>query len=639
MIVIDKGIPKFSDTNPVQAGGETLVGEAGNGNQIEHIPNIIVGYMPCQRARPPVYKIFQHYGVRKPSYRLPPIDSIFDDEAGVRFVRSRHIPARTLPALVKAIKADCAGSPMLARYAEMAVLLAYRGGLRLGEVVKLRMRDIEPSQDKWLFIVDNRFETNKTNASRRQIPFAALLNDSEHDAFDAFVRDRADRQGFEQPLFQDPKSGAPLNAMWLSQIVSLALNHVLGGGGWTFHHLRHAAANNLFLAIEEESELCAQFAGWSAKQCRLIRDRVLPNCASRQTRYYALAAFMGHADPRQTFESYLHVIEPVLARRRARQPIKSEVALYAAALGAGTQRLTPLKSDGDVAPLIVRKLKKFIAKPEVNRPSEGRIQKSRLGPRTSIKSTTPADCRRALQIIEGGGSIEEAAREADIDQEIVAQWTENARVLASLKTKYGGPRLFYPDRIARATATMSSGGVPIIPLKRELLLPSDPKSLADWHDFDQLFAHLERLGAIPKLRPELEFAISHVIEKFDCRNSGVAFHRPEDFERFLHVFDGSHVESARWHLQLRLGDHAPAEPWTAQLSKGMTYSDSRNSEKQAPQAADNDIKRAKGHVRLHLLHANWKGAGKGSFTKYTAHSLPYVVHMMAIMRGGDGGAT
>jgi hypothetical protein len=74
------------------------------------------------------------FGVRNPSYRLPPIDSIFDDEAGVRFVRSRHIPARALPAIDKAIKANCSGAPMLARYAEMAVLLAYRGGLRLGEV-------------------------------------------------------------------------------------------------------------------------------------------------------------------------------------------------------------------------------------------------------------------------------------------------------------------------------------------------------------------------------------------------------------------------------------------------------------------------------------------------------------------------
>jgi hypothetical protein len=224
------------------------------------------------------------------------------------------------------------------------------------------------------------------------------------------------------------------------------------------------------------------------------------------------------------------------------------------------------------------------------------------------------------------------------DPATVEQWTKNARALASLKTKYGGPRLFHPDRIARATATVSAAGVPIIPLKRELLLPSDPKSLAEWHDCDQLFAHLERLGAIPKLRPELEFAIAHVIDKFDCRNSGVAFHRPEDFERFLHVFDGSHIESARWHLQLRLGDHVPAEPWTAQLPKGMTYSDARSSEKQVPIATDNEIKPAKGHARLHLLRANWKGAGKGNFTKYTAHTLPYVMHMMAIMRGGDGAA-
>jgi hypothetical protein len=84
-------------------------------------------------------------------------------------------------------------------------------------------------------------------------------------------------------------------------------------------------------------------------------------------------------------------------------------------------------------------------------------------------------------------------------------------------------------------------------------------------------------------------------------------------------------------LQLRLGDDVPAETWTAHLPEGITYTDGRSADRQSSSSAIGTSKPAKGHVRLHLLRAAWNGAGKGSFTKYTAHTLGYVMHMMAIM--------
>jgi hypothetical protein len=110
-----------------------------------------------------------------------------------------------------------------------------------------------------------------------------------------------------------------------------------------------------------------------------------------------------------------------------------------------------------------------------------------------------------------------------------------------------------------------------------------------------------------------------------------AFRDPKDLQRFLCIFEGSHIDNARRHLQMRLGDNIPAEIWTTHLPEGSTYSDARSAEQRIPSLNVSDSLRAKGHFRLHLLHAAWNGAGKGNFTKYTAHTLSYLVHILAIM--------
>jgi integrase len=567
------------------------------------------------------------FGMKDKDYRLPPLTEPIASNDGSIFVRARHIPARFIPAILAEIARMIPNDEGLMAAVQQSVVLAYRGGLRLGEVVKLRLRDIEDSPEQWIFIVQNRFGTNKTAAARRQLPFGALLTDSERTAFAAFVRYRQ-RSSLEHLLIVEPKSGDAVRDGALSRTVSLAMNAVLGGAGWTFHHLRHAAANNLFLVLEGELELAAEYSGWAADQQALIRQAVLGDVTARQKRYIALSTFIGHASPQQTFESYIHVIEPVLAARRGRQPVDQDLALYAAALELAPSRIAKMQCDANVAMHLRNRLKRWTAQPD--RKLSASASKSSLAdevmPPPLPVSPPPEACRAALAIIERGGSVEEAALEGRVDVATVDRWLGNARTLRALPTKYKKPRLFDPERVERSNAN---------PEVRELLLPTEPKSAPERYDCDMMFAHFRKVWGNPASKTDGQWVLRYLIEHADPGKSGVSFTKPENLKRFLDVFVGSGFAGDRWHLDLSRAGAATHADWEQVRPEGATYFAPQSSKmvsKGRGGFEPSPLKLSPGHARLYLQHPNRKLSGRAtSNVKRSAPTLRYVPHMLAIM--------
>jgi hypothetical protein len=59
------------------------------------------------------------------------------------------------------------------------LIICYRTGIRRGEALKLKLRDIESSSDMWLYVRVNRYGNNKSNNATRKIPLAILLTENE----------------------------------------------------------------------------------------------------------------------------------------------------------------------------------------------------------------------------------------------------------------------------------------------------------------------------------------------------------------------------------------------------------------------------------------------------------------------------
>ena len=556
------------------------------------------------------------FGRHKP-FSLPLLTAPIAGADGTRFVRARHVPARFLPAINAEIARLVGGDGALAATLQAGVLLAYRGGLRLGEVAKLRIRDIEPSSEKTLFIVENRFGTNKTSSARRQIPFAALLCDEERAAFDFFERQRRREPG-DKLLIVDPKTGRAIRDGWLSKTVSLALNHVLGGSAWTFHHLRHAATNNVFLALESESELASDQSGWTDEEQARARKAILGDQLARQKRYTALATFIGHSSPQVTFESYIHLVEPVMAARRFRQPVQQDLGAYSAALGLAPSRVAQMNTDGNVAKRVSRQLAPWIAVNVKNQKPTAK-ESATLTP-TKAVPPSPADCWAALSVLERGGAVEEAAKAALTSEAVVTRWLENARHLAALRTKYGKPRLFDAERLARAAAD---------PEIRERLLPTVPRSAVERYDCDLMFAHFRNIWRDDR-KTIGEWAMGYLVSNADPGKAGIPFRKVADLVDFFAAFKESAFGGNRWHLDLSRVPVKILAEWLTVLPPGVTTSGAAK----PTQFDDRQANRRIGHARLSLQHPDQARAlGRGGAARFSGQTIRYVPHMLAIMAG------
>jgi integrase len=567
------------------------------------------------------------FGLRSRDHNLPPlVDPLFTG-LSVKMVRARVIPANCLTAIFAALPPLCEHNAVLIETVTQAIVIAYRCGLRLGEIVKLRLCDIEQSREKTLFVVENAFGTNKTASARRQLPLAAMLTDDERTAFGKFEKRRRLTGTARAPAFAVPASHEPVSDKWLSQTAARAMRHALGAEGWTFHHLRHAAINNLFLVVEDEAALAETLSGWSSQQQQSILKAVLGDVRARQKRYIAMATFAGHVDPQETFESYIHVVEHVMAARRGRQSTEAELNLYAAALNRAPGRITHYATDQVMSDAVAARMRRWIVKHRSDkRAALVPVGDSRTEPMAAVPTSKilPADCIVALQIVERGGTFEEAAMASLVDASVVETWVERATRLAALTTKYGNPRLFTIDRVNRAK---------VDPAMRVMLLPTLPKGSAHTVDCDAMFKHFRKKWADKQTREECEWWLQYTIEKADPANSGTAFTDANMLIRYFTLFEGSSFPADRWHLDMNLADHIDSLPWLACLPKGVTNSDPRPKAKRKPKIRPVE-QMAKGNVRLHLN----KLVGKGStpnvrYTKSTASTVRFVAHILAIMTG------
>jgi len=98
-----------------------------------------------------------------------------DSNGEPKHVRSNFINEALFSSVLQTIDRiqDC--SEPIRHQLKVIAILTYRGGLRLSEVLKLQLKDLESSEEGWLFVRNNRYDDNKNTYSRRKIPLWPLL--------------------------------------------------------------------------------------------------------------------------------------------------------------------------------------------------------------------------------------------------------------------------------------------------------------------------------------------------------------------------------------------------------------------------------------------------------------------------------
>ncbi len=543
-------------------------------------------------------------------------DESFGGDGDCTLVSARIAPYAALPAILQTIRSMFASEEEGDQYALMFII-AYRSGLRVGEIKKLRPMDIESGPEGWIFIRANRYANNKTSAALRKIPLRVLLKSDERALFDAHLVKRRllDKTG-RLPLFTPPGLDTPYDSEEISRSVGDAMNAVLRSKQWKFHHLRHTAFSLLQCVIEGEIGLARDIGGWTLNEMQQIRETMIGNKDDRRTGYWALALLAGHANPKTTMETYMHLMRSILARKIDRTPLGLDADEIAAAAAISLRAARKIETPAALIKALSKPAKKYVEPaPSLPDPVEENGAAPNR-PETSVIDDV-VTCERVIRTYQDTLSLRTAAIRWRIDEPTADRWLQNAIVIANMKTREGKSRHISTDRIERG----KSAG------RRAVLLPAKPRRQADLKEANEFIGKL--YGTYARRPDDLKWWVAHALSNANLSRPGVSFAAPDDLNRFLQVADHA-IPKKRWMLEISSPDGKAERDWK-RAAKGL------NAVVITSQSHKIRSRRPKGYARLALASASFSPGPRGktqtNWKKYSARSFRYAFHMLGVLVG------
>ncbi len=242
-------------------------------------------------------------------------DEIFPDEGEDHIINAGLITEREYQEAYRLLSDDDYVAPHLRHAATVFLLLAYRFGLRRGEIFRLLRRDIQLWNDQLVVIVNNNiYGQTKTANAIRQIPLIESLCQQEREDLTDWLSkiDLLSGNNFACSLFPDDQDpGQRIHLTRLAARVTEALLAVTGESGVRLHHLRHGYATRLFMSTlppRSSNSATAHLARRVSPtfDAANIRQRLTgtSDCSRRVT--YAASVAMGHASPATSNTHYVH---------------------------------------------------------------------------------------------------------------------------------------------------------------------------------------------------------------------------------------------------------------------------------------------------------------------------------------------
>ncbi|MFH7588016.1 tyrosine-type recombinase/integrase [Oceanimonas smirnovii] len=487
------------------------------------------------------------------------------------------------------------------------LIIAYRTGLRPGEIAKLRLCDIEPSAIAWLFVRNNRYGSNKTEAALRKVPLYPLLLEKEYKLVSEHIGER--RLNSDKPtqlLFHQPENPyEPLDTMLLSLAVRTILGELSGGLYYRLYHLRHSALSRLQLLLHEDylslPEAMDALLPYSVTKRRELRILITGQSRLRD-RYSALAVFAGHSSPDTTLSTYLHFTDVLLGLHLRHNQRELNAAQAQALLGLRPFRISQLQKEGvpitpaHTADYIRKRLSRYIT--PVRRPKAAQFTHPDV-PLPSGNNSKYEPMLAVLSKIQVGYDHREIAWFYQLSTEQIEEWHQSALALRALTTEKQLSRLFPRSR-------------------RHQLLPPEPVGVAEKRDVAKALAGCRKLYQSPQGREKLDWLISYTLTHCNSSRSGIRFDDAETFRRYMAVATQL-FDWPRWRLQLRHTDKSIIKRWHCGPLSVQPY----------PMKQKARFEQGSGW--LTLRHQEENDRKEQEKAGYASHSLRIVLHRLAII--------
>ncbi|WP_420428630.1 tyrosine-type recombinase/integrase [Kordiimonas sp.] len=208
---------------------------------------------------------------------------------------------------------------------KLITIIAYRCGLRLGEILKLQICNIDPLSEWAGHTRANRFGKNKTPYSLRWFYPQNMLSEEEFALFRQYYRRTAVYTPPKGLLFGFRGADLKISSSAVSKIIGTGLKQTTRNSEAVFYSLRHSFATAIAFILEGEHGLARQFTGHTQGRIQNIARFFSAHAGQRRDSYKHLARAMGHTAPNQTHLTYNHstsdIIYEKLNRAVWRQPL------------------------------------------------------------------------------------------------------------------------------------------------------------------------------------------------------------------------------------------------------------------------------------------------------------------------------
>ena len=329
--------------------------------------------------------------------------------------------------------------------------IAFRSGMRINEMLGLRIKDVEGVQASSIWIRPYRSKKQehllKTDSAERNLNLQILLTEEEHFKFQRYCTTRRRAYSSNDYLFTLWNSTERIKPYMVTTPLQKILDAMLPSHCYTFHSLRHSATNNLAMILNMDYEFVNAFSDYSNDHYQLLRNDLLRS-KTPQDCWYLLSHILGHIDPTETFRSYLHLpyimagyqlrkFDPYLDRTVIQKicpklviPLKPTKQIYLSHYDNQMTQLTHAVSLETVQQSILPSQKIDTHELTENRYIYG----------TSQSGYSYLMISKILKALDKSYTPELLTQKYDFPIEILIQWQENILKLKQLKNRKNRPR-------------------------------------------------------------------------------------------------------------------------------------------------------------------------------------------------------
>ena len=568
-------------------------------------------------------------------YGLSPItNKSLNSVRSIPHVRASYLSGSAFTALIQSIDISDSINSSEKELITIIFIVAFRTGMRLGEILKLKIADFEWSAQGWLFLRDNEYDHNKSNASRRKIPLLCLLTTDELQQFKQFIINRGipkkrqhcgNRLLFSTVLF----STTAVKQSSVSILFSQLIKQITEINLFVFHSFRHTALSRLQLIIhyndfnlrENLGELCNELIPYSDQQIDDITKMICGH--AKRGKYWALCTFAGHRSPQITFNNYLHFNDLLTfcALDMNQQQMTKEQLWSISGLSRKlikdlfkeqNKNINGTIAVNNIMTLLLKKIRNknycLMYKPTTVK------NRAKITQKKATSTELFHDFRQVYELLhsaEKGESLAMLLWLYNITQKQINEWIDRATIINNITTK---------RNISRNISTYRSKG----------LIATLPKSRKDAEDVSTLVDALRnklKALSVDEQHKKLTQMAKIVLCRTHTSNSAIIFRHPTYLSEFLGFF--SCFPKRRWCIKINCNNKDDLTQWKKALPG---YPNINNYRSIVNREFAQDKRNPNGQVILHLLSASDNKVLKNNnWQTYSTNIIKFSINIIAII--------